>query len=80
MDFNVNEFDSIMQLIYGLLGVFSKIGYFLSFSARDFLSYVGLNIPLPSFFDNLTPLALMVGGLGIYLAYQFLTWLLNVVT
>ena len=81
MNINFSEFDSIMNVVNTLLKAFSGIVDYLLMSPNDMLDFIGININLPNWIGGLTPMALMLGiGLPLYLIYQFLTWLLNLVT
>lgn len=77
MDFNVNEFDSIMRILAIILDAFSGIIAFLGSSLNDILP-----ITLPVWFGgNLTPLGLMLGiGLPTFVIYTLIIWVGNSVT
>lgn len=82
MSISFAEFDSIMWVVDTLIKSFSLITSYLTLSLNEIVEFLGLSIQIPSWIGgDMTPLALMVGvGLPTYLGYQFITWLLNVIT
>lgn len=82
MSISFAEFDSIMWVVDTIVKSFSLITSYLTLSLNEIVEFLGLSIQIPSWIGgDMTPLALMVGvGLPTYLAYQFITWLLNIVT
>lgn len=81
MSISFGEFDSIIRIVDLMLSTFSLVTTYLTFSLNDLVQLTGVNIFIPSFIGDQTPLGLMLGvGLPLYLAWQFITWFLNVVT
>lgn len=82
MSISFGEFDSIMWIVDTMMNAFSLITSYLTLSLNEIIDFLGLSIQIPSWIGgDLTPLALMIGvGLPTYLGYQFITWLLNIIT
>lgn len=78
---NFHEFDSIMIIVRNLFTAFGGITDYLTLSPADILHSLNIPVLLPSAIAGITPLGLLLGvGLPVYLGYQFVTWLLNVIT
>ena len=79
---SVSDIDFIINMLDVIIDEFTSLfGYFF-YSINDFVSFLGLNVTIPVWAGgDLTPFSLMLGvGLPMYLGYQFVTWLLNLVT
>jgi hypothetical protein len=82
MNITVGEFDSIMDIVNVLVNAYSSITSYLTLSVNELIDFVGISISVPAWLGgDITPLALMVGvGLPMYLGYQFIVWVLNIIT
>ena len=79
---SLGELDMLFELLYSFIENFETFFGLLLYSANDFLAMTGVPVTIPAWLGgDVTPLLLMIGvGLPFYVGYQFLTWLLNLVT
>ena len=78
----VADVDSILNMLGVLINGFADLFEYFTYSLNDFLASIGIDVVLPSWIGgDLTPLSLMIGvALPMYLGYQFVSWILNLVT
>ena len=76
------NFDVIITLLHGYFSALETFTDYMLLSLNDLLDLLGLELTIPAWFGgDLTPFVLMMGvSLPLYLIYQFITWVLNIIT
>lgn len=76
------DFDTIIILLDGYFSALETFTNYMLLSLNDLLGIIGLELTIPAWLGgDLTPFVLMMGvSLPAYLIYQFITWVLNVIT
>ena len=76
------DIDGMITMLGALIDGFSALFDYFFYSMNDFVSFLGINVTIPAWAGgDLTPFSIMIGVmLPAYLAYQFVTWVLNLVT
>lgn len=76
------DIDSMIGMLGTLINGFTSLFDYFFYSLNDFISFLGVNVAIPAWAGgDLTPFSIMIGVmLPAYIAYQFVTWVLNLVT
>lgn len=80
MEYTWNDIDDMMVLLQQFISTFSAIAESFFLSLNDYLQMIGIDIELPSYIGaDLTPAFLMFGaGIWLYIGYQFVKWIIDI--